>query len=221
MIKIGLDLDGVLCDFNTSFLRLLQEIHGGQLGPSVADGQRYMPDRWNWCPALGFSRAEIDAAWHHVQAPSTAFWEQLEPLYPHDAMCELIDRLAIFQYNKRSVAEPFEVYFLTSRPGPTARLQSLKWLYRYTARNLTVLITSRKGHVAHGLGLDLVIDDHVENVLSVLRESETHATLFEQPYSANHLCVPDPDNGRLSIVEPTYQGLITALSRAIPPGMLP
>lgn len=206
MIRIGFDLDGVLCDFNTAFLRVLQEIAGRPVGPCGdlrlgTNRQRYTPDTWRWYrDALDVTPVEVRQAWAHVEAPSTRFWERLEPIHTPNQTRDLVGALL------RS--KTAEVYFLTSRVGSTARRQSEAWLLAYGApARPTVLVTDEKGLMAKALRLDAVIDDHVRHAHEV-RAYAPHCQMVLVDTPANRRPVLTGVEGVVG-----YQGLVDFLRR--------
>lgn len=164
-IKLGFDLDGVVADFNTSMLRLLQEIHGAPLGPcgdlrNLDNPCRHQPDRWMWFDQYGFPPHVLTQAQASVETPSVHFWRRLDPIHPYEQTYALLNTL--------TRARHVETYFLTTRPGPNARAQSEAWLQQHGAHKPTVLVTAHKGHVALALGLQYFIDDSIENMRNAL-----------------------------------------------------
>lgn len=78
-------------------------------------------------------------------------------------------------------ARRWEVLFLTTRPstaGSTSQRQSQRWLDRYgfTLPSVYVVSASR-GKIAEALGLDVLVDDRVENCLDVVLESHAKSVL--------------------------------------------
>lgn len=183
VIRLGFDLDGVLCDFNTSFLRLLQWRSGLVIGPcgdlrDPQNTQRHAPNSWAWFRMYGFHPEHVNDSWVEVARPSTEFWRRLEPIHSYSHTHAFLYELTV-----RGRAE---VYFITSRPGETARQQSYDWLVAHGAhRNITVLVSSEKGHIARALGLDLVVDDHTGNVADVLTQSNARVLLVEALYNSD------------------------------------
>lgn len=158
---IGVDLDGVVCDFNRGYRKALIDASGRDLFIGETD-----PPCWNYAQAYGYSKDEDTAAWKHMTASST-FWASLRPL-PGVA-----DFLFALDASTRFDTPPARVYFITSRPGIDAKGQSERWLQSMGYECPTVLIVGvragdvDKGLLASALGLTHFIDDKPENVLAV------------------------------------------------------
>lgn len=212
-LHIGFDLDGVLVDFNTSFLRVLQEIEGQPFGPcgdlrdTATLSACHAPTSWDWPLSYGFSPNTITAAWHHAGDPSTRFWARLRPLHSPDALTSFLTALA---------GSSAVVYFLTSRPGATARQQSVTWLEAHGFDAPTVCITSAKGYLAYGLQLDLVIDDQIANCANVLMQSTAHVAIVRTDYNRTWVreIQPTPrQQARIEEIPCTLGGLQAIVAR--------
>ena len=82
----------------------------------------------------------------------------------------------------RSMGE--EVFFVTSRPGLRAKLQTERWLlYTMDFACPTVIVSRQKGLVAAALGIDLIVDDKPENVREVMLAAGSIGALFDQPWN--------------------------------------
>lgn len=171
-MKLGLDVDGVFADFNSCYQELLIEMSGRDLF-----GPNYIPTTWYYPQTVGYTQVEEDKVWAFIEQ-SPAFW-QLLPAYP-EAYQALNDCLGIAD----------EVYFITSRPGRTAKAQTeywLRWLSPMIVHPATVLIVSNlesKGFIARGLQLDAFLDDRWENCQSVVLTSPgTRVCLLNRPWN--------------------------------------
>lgn len=173
-MRIGVDVDGVLADFNTAFIRRVKDVTGRDLFP-----EGYEPTTWNYPESLGYTREEVSKVWDHVTADPT-FWLNLSPYW--DAMT-VLERL-------RTEFGNDDVYFITSRPGVRAKAQTEVWLATHSGDftwNPTVLISSEKGACAKALKLDYYVDDRFENVHDVLRQTgaRTAAYLLDRPWNTS------------------------------------
>lgn len=176
-MRIGFDVDGVLADFNSSFIALVKEVSGRDLFPPD-----YWPHTWDYPQALGYSQEEVKAVWDHIKQGGS-FWFMLNPLDDaivlRDWMLESNPQLGVFD----------EFYFITSRMGKNVKFQTENWLDAHVASGLTVLISSEKGALCKALKLDYYVDDRAENVKDVeLTSPNTFAYLIEQPWN-QHLYV--------------------------------
>jgi VanZ family protein len=100
------------------------------------------------------------------------FWEILDELEPG-----MVKQLA-----EIAAAEEWEVFFLTRRPetgGDPAQIQSERWLERHGfPRPCVDIVRGSRGKLVHALGLDLLIDDTLDNCLEVSLESKAASILI-------------------------------------------
>jgi uncharacterized HAD superfamily protein len=194
-MKIGIDIDGVLARFETSYAALLSDETGGITFPVYAPDE---PKTWFWerdhFAKLGWSREDAKAVeskvWVRITAKGSTFWEDLAP-FP--TALETIEWLnAARQYGE-------DVYFITTRPGFAAKFQTERWLRRHGMLNPTVLIATSdasKGQLVKALKLDVFIDDKPENCAEVNVALEQHTLpemgklqcrvfLVDAPYNRN------------------------------------
>lgn len=171
-MNIGVDVDGVLADFNTNFMKRVVEVTGRDLfGPD------YIPTTWNYPESLGYTPEEVTATWNHIKQDGN-FWSSL-PAYPRTN--DFLHKLSI-----KSVFH--DIYFITSRPGFDAKQQTEQWLVQHRfGASPTVLISSLKGAAATALALDKYIDDNYENCVGVNSLSlNTKVYMMEQPWNAGY-----------------------------------
>lgn len=179
-MRIGFDIDGVLADFNSSFIALVKDVTGRDLFPPD-----YWPHTWNYPESLGYTDAEVSAVWDRIKAGGV-FWQQLAPL-PDMAVLARWFVLPPFP----QAPQPYhEFYFITSRMGKNVKLQTEEWLdEQMGVAGNTVLISSEKGALARALKLDYYVDDRAENIRDVeLTSPNTFAYLINQPWN-QHLTV--------------------------------
>jgi 5'(3')-deoxyribonucleotidase len=153
LFKIGFDLDGVVADFNQSFIKRLEKVSGKTSTlPHTEE-----PPCWAYPTAIGFSEEDERAAWNSVKN-DPGFWLTLDPLFEAQQALSVLSTM----YNVGH-----EVYFMTTRMGVHPHLQSMTWLELNGFPNASVLISSNKGPVAQGLALTHFIDDKPENCFDV------------------------------------------------------
>lgn len=182
-MKVGIDVDGVLANFNESYIRRVIAITGRDLFPP----RPFDIPTWNYPESYGYSEHEIARVWDTIKA-DRIFWVALFP-YPeaHAVMAHIANCIR---------SQKDDVYFITARPGETAKAQTERWLadkFPYLQCPVpTVLISGHKGLCAQALGLDAYIDDRWENVLSVARShwkgaSPTCRTyLMDRPWNRDY-----------------------------------
>jgi hypothetical protein len=152
MTRLGLDVDGVLADFNHGFLPILEGVSGRKL---VADD--YEPEVWYWPQHIGYTPDEESAAWSAVISV-TSFWTTLAPL---PGAAAFLGRLQYWAHAKSDR----EVYFVTARPGKYAKQQTEWWLRRFGITNPSVIVSSEKSLVSNALRFSHYVDDCFENFL--------------------------------------------------------
>jgi uncharacterized HAD superfamily protein len=176
-VRIGFDIDGVLADFNTSFIALVKEVTGKDLfGPG------YWPTTWDYPQSVGYTNEECSLAWNRIKTGG-AFWRNLAPLS---------DTRVLRQWYFEADPVPLqreigyhEFYFITSRMGKNVKLQTEEWLdEQMEVAGNTVLISSEKGALCKALKLDFYVDDRAENIKDVETTSpSTQAYLINQPWN--------------------------------------
>lgn len=155
MLRLGIDVDGVVGDFRSAFRALAER----ELGPATGDVE------------IELSKADVDRLWHAVAA--TANWWLDIPPYEPDQIARL------YAEARRS---RWEVFFMTSRPpsaGDSVQLQTQVWLERHGYYLPSVLTTpaGSRGELARSLRLDLVLDDRLVNCLEIISASNSKALL--------------------------------------------
>lgn len=163
-LRLGIDLDGVLANFTDAFADVLAKTSGRMLVTEYP----YDPLVWDWPQHVGFTDAEVTAAWKRVhQSPD--FWQSL---LPKDGAVAFLDQLWRWvAYRNWGHGESHEVYFITNRDGLRAKDQTEQWLIRhgFGGKHPTVLIArGEKGPLVPALGLTHVVDDRPENLTSYL-----------------------------------------------------
>lgn len=156
MLRLGVDLDGVLADFRAAFRALAER----ELGRSAEDveGELAKPD--------------VERLWKKVAA-SHNWWLDVPPFEP--------DQIARLYAEARRYR--WEVFFLTSRPpsaGDSVQLQTQVWLEKHGFYLPSVLTTpaGARGEIARSLRLDLAIDDRLVNCMEIISASNAKAVLI-------------------------------------------
>jgi len=113
-MRIGIDVDDVVCNFQKRFVALLHEMYGR---PSLDTA----PVDWDWSNCQ-VSKEEMAAAW--VKAADTNnLWAKLEPLPSFDYDTIMLLRELIYRH---------DVFFVTNRfetPGASPMKQTKHWFY--------------------------------------------------------------------------------------------
>jgi 5'(3')-deoxyribonucleotidase len=206
LLRIGVDVDGVLADFNTSFIERVIKVTGID-----RFGKGFIPTTWNYPESVGYSPEEVAAVWEDIKG-DPYFWRNL-PAYAHTA--QVLTYLSHLQHIGH------DVYFITARPGVVAKKQTEEWLqYKCRMQYLaapspTVLISSNKGLCAQVLNLDIYVDDRVENVLDVLNKRGCATFMFAQPWNTSREQDVLTDGGYVTTnIVQSFEGAIEMLTGA-------
>lgn len=169
-MRIGLDIDGCLADFDHDYVRLFPTLTGRDLFPPWP----FAPPCWYYPEYYGYTKEEVSTVWSWIKGCPT-FWLNLS------------DYQVAYRSVRRAsncASDGHDVYFISSRPGIKAKDQTEMWLRRQGMLNPTVLTSSEKGLCAKALNLDYYIDDRPENVLDVLVTSpRTHTYLLNKSHN--------------------------------------
>lgn len=211
-MRIAFDLDGVLADLHTPFvrtaMRLFPELDPNLLAtsedtsspppdPDASPDQDAPPA----LPGLSLTRRQTGAVWRELSG-TVNFWEGLEE----------IESGAIARLAALADEREWEVLFITSRPkskGRTVQRQSQRWLQeRGFPMPSVYVVHGSRGRIADALAIDVVIDDRADNCLDIVLESKAGALLVWRGPSAT---VP-ASTKRLGIaVVPTVARVLDAL----------
>ena len=165
MSRIGVDIDGVLAAFDQPYENLLASLHGTEPRTLPADGA----ETWNFDTEY-YPKKVVGRAWQHIE--TSLFWLEIPPT----------PEMSVFAQWFR--ASKHDVYFVTARPGKHVKQLTEVWLRRHLCQPVTVLISPRKGAVAHALKLHFYIDDRAENIEDVVLQSpDTRAYLLDRAYN--------------------------------------
>ncbi|ODS54454.1 MAG: hypothetical protein ABS36_11165 [Acidobacteria bacterium SCN 69-37] len=178
-MRIAFDLDGVLADLHTPFvraaIRLFPDLEAsvvesgdpaGETPGDEADDDDVPPV----LPGVNLTSRQSAAVWRHL-AGTEDFWEGLDEIEPG-----AIARLAALADERR-----WEILFITSRPtsvGRTVQRQTQRWLQdRGFPLPSVYVVHGSRGRIADALAIDVVIDDRADNCLDVVLESRAGALL--------------------------------------------
>ncbi len=184
-MRIGCDIDGVLADFNTAFIARVIHITGHDLFPP----RPFDIPCWAYPQFYGYSEAEESAVWKDICADPT-FWQSLP---------DYADTQASIDYLMTRQQAGDDLYFITSRPGIAAKVQTERWLRRHKVGNPTVLISSDKGGCCRALKIDTYIDDRWENVVDTAAIG-VRTALLNRPWNTDPRLILPPHLTRVSCV---------------------
>lgn len=161
-LRVLLDVDGVLCDFLSPFLRLLKAM-GIEVSEDDLDG---------WDVLHHVFQRGLAPRWESLEHLRTAVWNAwgaaLPDLQPYPEAIEAVDALR---------ASGAEVYVVTAAMNPRRRND---WLARHFAIESDHVVYTAAKHLVVG---DVFVDDRPENVASWARAHVGHAVLFAHPFN--------------------------------------
>ena len=170
MRRIGIDLDGVLANFNEGFARILEGVTGQPI-TLPKEG----PEIWDW-PVLFAPPEHVNEAWSRLKHYDL-FWRSLNAMADPD-----IDDA--FKLLEGAACDGDDLYFITSRVGRMVQYQSADWIKFYTGICYpSVLVCHRKPIAAIALELDAMIDDFPPN-LALFDGTQTKCYLVNRPWNA-------------------------------------
>ncbi len=153
MIKIGVDIDGVLADFTVAARDVCKKLFNGRPDDSLVQ------TGWGF-DSLGMSSEEENLMWKAIDK-SEDWWMNLKKLPDTYMLEQLMD------------TGKYRIVFITNRKDGTGNpvdYQSSEWLSeKFNLRHANVILSDDKGPVVKGLKLDYYIDDRDKNVLEVLQ----------------------------------------------------
>lgn len=175
-MRLGIDIDGCLADFNTAYGELIVKTTGIDFFPDGWKQDPNFPKTWNWEIDNGYTPEQIKKVWD-VIVKNPRFWKKLEPYPETKEVLKELNSLA-----KKGT----DVYFLTHRMGVKAKQQTEEWLYDLGMSYPTVLITGDKCPVLHNLGIRFFIDDKLATMNDVVRKlgvRDNHYYILNRPYN--------------------------------------
>ena len=185
-LRIGIDMDGVLADFDAAFreteTRLFGQGEAGRAGePEREEEAQALADRRQAAKdgdapeerlaSARQAKRKRDRVWQVIQGTPN-FWETLRPL----------DTGAVKRLHGLMLAHRWEVFFITQRPktaGDTVQRQTQRWLVDQGFDLPSVLVIGgSRGAAAGALRLDYHIDDSPQNCLDVISDSRAKTILI-------------------------------------------
>lgn len=165
-MKLAIDVDGVLAEFDGSFAALLEEQTGRPC-------RILEPDRWEWPHALGFSKPEEERAWQYISEHPN-WWATLQSYEDSDVDFRAVER------------DGHDIYFVTARRTPFARFYTANWLRDvYTLYDAAVILSNDKGLICRALRIDAFLDDRPEHCIDVrLVSPKTKSYLRKRSHNA-------------------------------------
>jgi len=165
MAKIGLDLDGVVCDFHTEWLKEINRVQGTNL--------------------------ILDDITEYEFTKSGLTKEELWNIIKRQAACEVFKFLKPIEgaiEGARKLAEKNTLHILTHRLG-RAKEDAVYWLNHHKIPFESISFTKNKGRVSYLLGLDIAIEDTFKNSID-LANYGIETLLLDRPYNRQTIETP-------------------------------
>jgi hypothetical protein len=167
-VRIGIDMDGVFCDYVGGYNALVKQ----ELGMDLP----YPAPTWAWHRDAGVTEEQEKRLADIIH---TSPWQGM--LLPLPGAIEALERLNTLSLGGN------DIYFITNRGGKLAKFWAEMWLKFHGYDTPAVLIAKEKGAVAKGLQLDVFVDDYPPNTLAVIealgRNPDVRVYLPRHPYN--------------------------------------
>lgn len=173
--KLGIDCDGVLCDFTPRMKKLLNELFGMKIPPDLE------PTSWDWLN-FGVTPQHMIKVWERIREMPN-FWEESIPSK------DIVDMAEWFSDH---ADRDCEVFFVTSRietAGRSAREQTARWLREYLGnpkQDINVIVTSsgmHKAAVLEVLEIGASLDDFTPTIINSKTIPKHRGYLLDKPWN--------------------------------------
>lgn len=152
-MRIGIDLDDVLCDFISAFTEIAHDLFGID--------KNIRPNDWEWSN-YAITEEQKAAVWKEI-VNTYNFWEDLN-VKEGASLRSMLDLRLL---------PNVDLVFITARAktaGQSVQRQSAHWLEkRMCLPYPTVIVDTNKGPIAAALKLDYFIDDRPSNCLEIMQ----------------------------------------------------
>jgi uncharacterized protein len=168
-MMIGLDIDGVLADFISPFLRVLAQRTGnGPIDPESVTDPNFMNHPFITTEIISECIASISC--------DSRFWQELVPL-PSAEQWRALDRLnhkhQLVFITHRCAQETYDIAEVTR-----------DWLRRHgISKPVVYFAQSYKSELIGKLSVELFVDDRHENCLDVAENTTARVLMPHRPYN--------------------------------------
>ena len=169
-MRIGIDLDGVVCNFGKAARVVTRELFGKPKLDAIQTD-------WDF-QCVGISREEENVMWRYIDNCPNWWFNRVERM-PFTDLLEVADR-------------SHDLFFITNRKaaaGGSITEQTKLWMLGNTETlNPTVIVSKYKGKLADALALDYFIDDKSANCEDVYSNSpNTKVYIADATYNQGEL----------------------------------
>ena len=172
-MKIGIDCDGVLANFNHAFVELTVRVLGKDLYPGPAG--TFDIFTWNYPEFFGYTSSDVTKVWDHIKETDNWFFYNCVTL-------------PFVSENLPWLVEEHDVYFITARiptAGFSVQKQTQLHISELGVQFPTVLVERDKGPISAALKLDAFVDDKIENLIGIDKATEGKTKIFLMNQSHN------------------------------------
>ena len=168
-MTLGLDIDGVVADFITPFLQLLETRSGnGRIDPASITDPNFMHHP--------FLTREVIFECMERASYDPEFWRGMAPLLSSDQW-QALDRISsehdVVFVTHRWVRDSYDIHQITC-----------DWLRRHGLTRPVVHFTQeKKSALIRSLGIELFVDDRHENCEDVASQTEAVVLMPHRPYN--------------------------------------
>lgn len=166
MLRIMVDLDGVLSNFVLAFTTLANTLFGKEIHDT------HQHTAWTWPPGY-ITGAEEMYLWDVIQSTPNWWRDALEPL----ATLQEFGRL-------NELGKKYPVHYVTARVHDDSVVwQTAEWLKKYGVSNASVINEGRKAKVAAALDITHSLEDRYEHYRNIHLRSNALSYILDAPYN--------------------------------------
>lgn len=171
-MRIAFDLDGVITDFNTEYIKRLNK----HFNKNYSLGE---PSSWNSYDQYKDFTPDMQNEMFELISNEKDFWRLIKPLNKGN-----------IHSIRDLISDGNVVYFVTNRcPNPdydSTLLQSNQWLLDHFIHSCGVILTKNKSEACKLLKLDYFLDDYTENVKNINNNSDTICYILDKKYNKEY-----------------------------------